>query len=546
MNAFSATSRCASPVWSALTVGFFSLAIATGCTADKYARDANRTASKIVTNRTNSTLGDRRETVDWPVEVEQQPLDSRGQAASGNTILGTPKKPELRITLTEALEIAVHTNRDYLRQRENLFISALMLTGDRFVFSPQLNAALGYLYTDLQGGGDNNASNFSAGLIKRLEQGGTFTLDGRSNFMTGLGSSTSSGNGFSSSLNVRLLQPLLRGAGYEPSHAALIQSERSLIYAIRDFELFREDFSIDVARRYFDLAQQYQSIENERRNLKDLTFGEDQASALYAVGRVTELDVLRARRNRLNAENRVLQALEIYILATGRFRFFLGLPEGQMLDIAKGAPEFIPVDYDVESAVDIALHNRLDLINRREQLEDFAREVRISKNGLLPDLNFEANANLPTGLDASFTSQRFSGKSATIGVSLDLPVNRVSERIRYRRAQIRLVQEQRFYEQFRDELIVSVESSFRELKRRTLSLSIQRQLIKDQEKNARVAQLRFERGELPNRDVVEAQQSLLDARNRMIQEQVNYEIARLTLLRDLGIVFIDKHGMWVE
>ena len=58
--------------------------------------------------------------------------------------------------------------------------------------------------------------------------------------------------------------------------------------------------------------------------------------------------------------------------------------------------------------------------------------------------------------------------------------------------------------------------------------------------------MQFERGDLPNRDVVEAQQSLLEAQNSLVGEQVAYEIARLGLLRDLGILFIDEKGMFVE
>jgi len=93
-------------------------------------------------------------------------------------------------------------------------------------------------------------------------------------------------------------------------------------------------------------------------------------------------------------------------------------------------------------------------------------------------------------------------------------------------------------------LRVEVYSSFRELERRELSLEIQRQLIEDQTKNLRIAELRFERGEIENRDVVEASQSLLDAQNALINEQVNYEIERLELLQDLGILFVDDQGMW--
>jgi len=85
----------------------------------------------------------------------------------------------------------------------------------------------------------------------------------------------------------------------------------------------------------------------------------------------------------------------------------------------------------------------------------------------------------------------------------------------------------RSVEEFKDNLIVSVRGTFRELARRKQSLEIQSELIHDQERNVKIAQLRFEQGNFSNRDVVEAQQSLLDAQNALIREKVAYEIARL-------------------
>ena len=78
------------------------------------------------------------------------------------------------------------------------------------------------------------------------------------------------------------------------------------------------------------------------------------------------------------------------------------------------------------------------------------------------------------------------------------------------------------------------------------SLAIQEELIQGQDKNVKIAQLRFERGEISNRDVTEAKEALLDAQNSLINEKVNYEISRLGLLRELGILFIDDRGMFKE
>ena len=49
---------------------------------------------------------------------------------------------------------------------------------------------------------------------------------------------------------------------------------------------------------------------------------------------------------------------------------------------------------------------------------------------------------------------------------------------------------------------------------------------------------------LPNRDVVEANQSLLDAQNALIRLKVQHFVARLNLLKDMGLFFVDDRGMW--
>jgi outer membrane protein TolC len=531
------------------------LPVVCACSAERHARDADRSATRILEARAADLLGGRRDGVEWPEERAPSPEapddGEAGAPGSGDTPASVDAdeaveaEPARRIlNLFQALDVAVGSNRDFIARKEGLFLQALSLAETRHAFSPLVSSTLSYLYSDGKGLPETHSTAVSGAISQILETGGTLRLDASSSYDTN--SAAVNRGSFGSSVSVSLIQPLLRDAGFEASHEALTQAERNLVYAIRDFELFREDFSIDVARRFYDLVQQQQSIENEQRNLEELLFGERQAQALFDVGRTAELDVLRARRNRLNAENRLLEAEEGYELALDRFRIFLGLADDTKLDVAADPPDFVPVRYEVRSAVEVALRNRLDFLNRREQLEDGERAVRLARNDLLPSLTLGASLNLPTVTDPSFTGQQFDGESVSAGLTLDLPVDRVAERSAYRRTQIALVQARRAFEEFRDNLIVDVQSAFRELDRRQESLAIQRQLIDDEKKNVRIAQLRFEQGEIPNRDVVEAQQGLLDARNALIREQVNYEISRLGLLRDLGILFIDERGRWTE
>jgi outer membrane protein TolC len=422
-------------------------------------------------------------------------------------------------------------------------LQALSLSSSRHDFAPQLALTLGYLFDDPvdELHQNTNSAAFSASQI--LPTGGRLTLDASST----KGEAEDSSPEYGSLVSLSLVQPLLRGGGHAVTHEPLIQAERSLVYAIRDFELFREDFSIDVARRFYDLVNRKQSIENQRVSLENNEFGRRQAEALFAVGRTTELDVLRARRTELTARNSLLEAQEDLHLALDTFRIFLGLPEGEPVDVQADSPAFTPVAYDVGSAVEVALRNRLDLLNRKEQLEDVERNVSLARNGLLPDLDLRLGTSYGTGdsLEAPFGGS-LERANSSLSVTLGLPLDRFDERNAYRAAEIALGRARRDLDEFEDQLRVQIQSSFRELARRLESLEIQRQLIVDQTKNLRIAELRFERGEIPNRDVVEANQSLLDAQNALIDEQVNYEIERLQLLRDLGILFIDDTGMWKE
>src|SRR5205814_4456808 len=127
--------------------------------------------------------------------------------------------------------------------------------------------------------------------------------------------------------------------------------------------------------------------ENQRRNLENNQFGRNQAEALFAVGRANELDVLRARRSELTARNSLLEAQESLHLALDTFRIFLGLPASESIDVQPDAPPFVAVNYALDSAMHVAEANRLDLLNRTEQLEDQERGLRLARNSLLPDLD---------------------------------------------------------------------------------------------------------------------------------------------------------------
>lgn len=539
--------------------------LAAGCTSEGYSRRADRAVGRVLPDRADQVLGDREATVVHPEVLdvpetpavgeeleglveseasEDDPSRPRSAPAPGAQP-GEPAPPPAQVlTLRDALATAIQYNRSYQGRLEDLYLTTLSLVGTRHAFSPQIAALLSYLWADSDRTSPTHDGGLGVSLSQILPTGGLFSANASTSFsdsdLAGVDAT------YGSTLAIQLSQPLLRGAGYDVSHEPLVQAERNLVYAIREFELFREDFSIDVARRYYSLVESKRSIENQRNNMEQFTFARQKAEALFNVGRANELNFLRAKRQELNSLNALIEAEENYHLELDRFRIFLGLPRDVHIAVIDEAPTFVPVVYESASAVRVALQNRLDVLNRRQQLEDVERGVRLVKNGLLPDLDLQLSYLKSGSPDTQFFGQQLDDDDYSASLTFGIPLDRVNERNAYRSAEISLVRAQRSFDEFLDTVEIEVQSSVRELIRRRQSVEIQEELIEDERKNLRIAELQFEQGQIDNRDVVEASESLLDAQNRLISEQVSYEIARLSLLRELGILFIDEQGMWKE
>ena len=401
-----------------------------GCylTPGDFERSADREVDQILAEGTRQALGGREESVLRPEEIAPEveaepreeseasgPMQDDAQSADQAPV-EEPLEPVRVLSLAEALEIAVTTGRDYVTRREGLYLTALGISGTRFDFGPRLSGALSYVFADSEAGPISQDASLGASVSHVLPFGGDVSASGST------ASARSSGSGsFSSGASIRLTQPLLRGFGHEIAYEALTQAERNLIYAIRDFELFREGYSIRIARDYYNLVQTKREVANQESSLERLTFQRRKAEALYEVDRAEDLDVVRARRDELNSKNDLIQAQEEYEAQLDRFRIALGLPKTQPVDVRPEDPEFVPVNFDRESAIEVAYANRLDYLTQKDRIEDSARSLRISRNALLPSLGLDAGYNLSGSPDASFLQQSFDDASWSVGLSLGPP-----------------------------------------------------------------------------------------------------------------------------
>ena len=453
---------------------------------------------------------------------------------------------QVTLDLQRALELAFTSSRDFQSQREALYLQGLGFTLTRYNFGPILNSTVSYLWSNAE---DSVASD---------TQGVTFSVDdilptgGRVNAELGLEGSRTGDPKFMQAdgrflydpaVQLNLRQPLLRGAGYEVSHEGLTQAERNLIYAVRRFELFRQDFSIQVANAYFRLVSQKARLGNDEQNYRDAVFDRNKAEALRRVDRNKDEDVFLARRREIEAEDALLVAQTDYELAVDDFKILLGLPTSTEIKIVPAEPEFEEVRVDPTSAVEVALYNRLDLHTERDQLEDAERQVRLTRHELLPDLDLTANFGLD-GASQAISDFAPNQWSTSVGFALELPLDRKAERNRYRSALILLDETRRETQKTLDEVERDVLNQIRELGQLERRLQLQKDQIEREKRAVAVTSYYYEAGDVDNRDLLDARQGLTNAQNALIDLKVQHFIGRLRLQRTLGVLFIDEKGRW--
>jgi outer membrane protein len=267
---------------------------------------------------------------------------------------------------------------------------------------------------------------------------------------------------------------------------------------------------------------------------------------LNKIGRARELDVLQAEQERLQAENNLRDAEESHKDSLLAFKTFLGLPDHLIVDIrTEDTPPLKPVEIDPELAIAIAFVNRLDLTSAEEQLEDTRRGLKIVRNSLLPDLNITAGART-NAQGADFGGQVFDNHSYNAGVNFSFPLDRVNEKLSVRQAEISLEQQERSLSLLRDQIASDVRRRLRDLTRIEKSMEIQKRIVETATRGLANAEALFRQGTRTSRDVVEAQQALLAARNAEIQFQVDHAIAELQFRQALGVLSIDQKGRPVD
>ncbi len=321
-------------------------------------------------------------------------------------------KGEVPVERRTAVGLALLHSRDYQGQLENLYLSALDVTFQRYRFDTQF---YGTNSTSFTLDGPERAGDSSSLLetntdlqATRLFASGAELVVGMANSLVWQFSGPDEYTAFTL-LDFSLLQPLLRAGGRAVVLESLTDAERALLANVRQMERFQRAFYAEVlsgrsagagpARNgptlgslvsaaggsgaLFGLLETQIQIRNQQYNVVGLRNSLNELESAHEAGRIDRFQVDQARQALYNAQSRLLSLETGYEDSLDTYKIDLGLPPH--LPVVVDDPwldRFWLLTPDMESTEDWLESLALDL---RSQ-PDLATDANLARMGQIRGL----------------------------------------------------------------------------------------------------------------------------------------------------------------
>ncbi|MEM9046719.1 MAG: TolC family outer membrane protein [Pseudomonadota bacterium] len=336
-----------------------------------------------------------------------------------------------------------------------------------------------------------------------------------------------------SALNLNIIQPIYTGGQVANSTSAAERRITSQEALLEDLE---QDILFNAAVSYLNVKRQEALLGTARNNVRVLDEQLEAASERFEVGEVTRTDVEQAR-SRLAASRSNLAAT-IGALANARDDFRRAV--GRAPTTLDPAPPLPDVPKSEDEAVVIGFQNDPELLAARLEREASGFDVRSAIGALLPQLSLQGTVSQATTFDDGFGETR----QGSVGLFLTIPFySGGSNYSAVRQAQADVEA---------DEANVTTElRNIRENVGEAWSdLEVAKAQIRAGRLEVSAAQLAFEGvqeeakvGARTTLDVLDAEQEVLDARDNLINAQVDEQVSAYALLLSMGLMTVEHLGL---
>lgn len=328
-------------------------------------------------------------------------------------------------------------------------------------------------------------------------------------------------------------QPLLRGSHRETIDASVDRARFGVRNAEWSRHLIRVDTMLATIEAVYRVVQERETLRLSSESATRSQAHLEAARARERAGLSSSIDVFRATQQQNRTADALDSARQALDDALDSLRLLLALPLDA--DVEVTAPlELASLNLTEDDAIQLALHNRVELLRAQENVSERARLTRVATHDLAPELDLVFTlGQFGQGLDLGDAAEL---QSPTLGVSLitSTDVRRTSERATLAQAKLSAESAQRNLALQRDFIVQEVRRSMRNVTRGHRAIDVQRSQLEQARGKLGVARTKFELGLAGNFDVIEAEEDLRSAETGIIRAVVRTIASQHQLRAALG------------
>ena len=411
-------------------------------------------------------------------------------------MIAAPSFAQKKLTLQEAISIALQRNTGLIKSKNSLSTSEAQLKNAYGALAPTLGASAGWNWqrTEDKGG------------IQRDYFGGTIDIPASTaenrNYSLGVGG------------NVMLFNGLA-------NYASISQSKDNLLASEYNISKIKQNIVYTTTDYFYIVLNAEELLGVREENVKYFKKLFETVQERNRLGSVTLADVYTAQVNLGNAELLFIQTQNIYESSKASLLNYLALDvleDYSLVDPFQGkklvdSDSYMKDFEDIQTMVNSALDNRFDYKSQQLYLNAAQSGVTIAKSGLYPSLS----GNYSYGTSAVSPGDLFNRKVLNVSLSLNIPIfSNFSTENQIQSAKVNAMNAQEDLSSLERQIKIEIKQTSLDLVAAKKSLDVASKSVSAAEETRKINQERYNLGSATLLDVLQASRDYQDAlRNKI-------------------------------
>jgi outer membrane protein len=450
--------------------------------------------------------------------------------------------PLVKLSRQQAIAMAISHNIDLRVRALDSSLSETNIQASKSIYNPFLTGTLDYSRTSAAGEnyGTETTSTY-VGLSQRLSTGATVTLSTQTGPTSAVSDPLYDYTDWSTSVGINVYQPLLKNAGKQATELGITLDKQAYAASVEAFRGEVIDTVFAVISDYNRLYVLRQLLESREAAVQSAQQLQEEIKTRPNPGDNPDVELANTAYALSQRQTEMIEAERQVSSKEASLRYLIGMEQTAHILPLDPPSRIEPIETEQE-AIALAIDQHPDLKELRIQLESNQISESVSKRNLLPDLAVTANAGYRGyAQDGGFgdtLSQIGSGKGDywSAGLRLNFPLGNDLAKSNYRRNALRS-------EQLKNQLAAAewkIRDTIQEDNRSLLSARLQVRATAKSKQLAeqRVAQYQKNRrrGAASVKDLLDAENDLIYARNLELNAIENFSYLVTRLWKDIGVL----------